>query len=74
MSTLISYLDLFDCLSHDQIQHPRLHLKGFDMVITPKHDYYPLTPEGQKQVPWFLRSWITPRDPPDCHVVCIMFI
>ncbi|KAH1225195.1 Mitochondrial fission protein ELM1 [Glycine max] len=52
-----------------QIQNPRLHLNRFDMVITPKHDYYPLTPEGQKQVPWFLRSWITPRDPPDCHVL-----
>ncbi|KAL2328447.1 hypothetical protein Fmac_021874 [Flemingia macrophylla] len=55
-----------------QIQHPRLHLNRFDMVITPKHDYYPLTPEAQKQVPRFLRSWITPRDPPDCHVVLTM--
>lgn len=52
-----------------QIQHPRLHLNRFDMVITPKHDYYPLTPQGQEQVPRFLRSWITPRDPPDSHVV-----
>ncbi|KHN21164.1 Hypothetical protein glysoja_006643 [Glycine soja] len=55
-----------------QIQHPRLHLNRFDMVITPKHDYYPLTPEGQEQVPRFLQSWITPRDPPDCHVVLTM--
>ncbi|XP_027346745.1 mitochondrial fission protein ELM1 [Abrus precatorius] len=52
-----------------QIQHPRFHLNRFDMVITPKHDYYPLTPEGQKQVPRFLQSWITPRDPPESHVV-----
>ncbi|XP_047173783.1 mitochondrial fission protein ELM1-like [Vigna umbellata] len=52
-----------------QIQHPRSHLNRFDMVITPHHDYYPLTPEGQNQVPRFLRSWITPREPPDSHVV-----
>jgi DNA-binding PadR family transcriptional regulator len=44
------------------------------MVITPKHDYYPLTPQGQEQVPRLIRSWITPRDPPDSHVVCIMCI
>ncbi|KAE9616759.1 hypothetical protein Lal_00035151 [Lupinus albus] len=55
-----------------QILHPRLSLNRFDMVITPKHDYYPLTPQGQKQVPQFLRSWITPRDPPDSHVVLTM--
>lgn len=55
-----------------QIQHPRSHLNRFDMVITPHHDYYPLTPEGQKQVPKFLRRWITPREPPDSHVVCVM--
>ncbi|KAK7257610.1 hypothetical protein RIF29_31694 [Crotalaria pallida] len=52
-----------------QILHPRLHLNRFDMVIAPKHDYYPLTPEGQKRVPRVLRSWITPRDPPDSHVI-----
>lgn len=52
-----------------QIQHPRLHLNRFDLVITPRHDYYPLTPEAQKQVPQFLRGWITPREPPDRHVV-----
>ncbi|XP_047153366.1 mitochondrial fission protein ELM1 [Vigna umbellata] len=55
-----------------QIQHPRSILNRFDMVITPKHDYYPLTPEGQKKIPRFLRSWITPRDPPDSHVVLTM--
>ncbi|XP_027343361.1 mitochondrial fission protein ELM1-like [Abrus precatorius] len=49
-----------------QIQHPRLHLNRFDMVITPHHDYYyPLTPEAQKQVPKFLRRWISPREPPE---------
>ncbi|XP_047316667.1 mitochondrial fission protein ELM1-like [Impatiens glandulifera] len=52
-----------------QIQHPRSHLDRFDMVITPHHDYYPLTPQAQEQVPRFLRRWITPRDPPDNHVV-----
>lgn len=52
-----------------QIQHPRVHLNRFDMVITPRHDYYPLTPHAQEQIPWFLRRWITPREPPDGHVV-----
>ncbi|CAN6557274.1 unnamed protein product [Malus baccata var. baccata] len=52
-----------------QILHPRLHLNRFDLVITPKHDYYPLTHEAQKQVPQFIHRWITPREPPDSHVV-----
>jgi hypothetical protein len=52
-----------------QIQHPRSHLNRFDMVITPHHDYYPLTPHAQKQIPWFLRRWITPREPPGKNVV-----
>lgn len=52
-----------------QIQHPRLHLNRFDLVITPRHDYYPLTAHAQQQVPHFLRRWITPREPPERHVV-----
>ncbi|XP_043712740.1 mitochondrial fission protein ELM1-like [Telopea speciosissima] len=52
-----------------QIQHPRLHLNRFDLVITPQHDYYPLTPQAQEQIPRFLRRWITPREPPDRHAV-----
>nr|XP_043631721.1 mitochondrial fission protein ELM1-like isoform X2 [Erigeron canadensis] len=52
-----------------QIQHPRSHLDRFDLVITPRHDYYPLTPEGKKRIPWFLRGWITPRQPPGRNVV-----
>ncbi|KAF5204503.1 Mitochondrial fission protein elm1 [Thalictrum thalictroides] len=52
-----------------QIQHPRSHLNRFDLVITPKHDYYPLTPQAQEQIPRFLRRWITPSEPPDSHVV-----
>ncbi|KAI3747162.1 hypothetical protein L6452_09610 [Arctium lappa] len=52
-----------------QIQHPRSHLNRFDLVITPCHDYYPLTPEGKKHIPWFLRGWITPRQPPGRNVV-----
>ncbi|KAL1558242.1 serine/threonine protein kinase [Salvia divinorum] len=52
-----------------QVQHPRSHLDRFDMVITPKHDYYSLTPQAQEQVPRFLRKWITPHDPPADHVV-----
>lgn len=52
-----------------QIQHPRMRLDRFDLVITPKHDYYPLTPEAQQQVPRFLRPWITPREPPGKNVI-----
>ncbi|GFZ20221.1 fission ELM1-like protein [Actinidia rufa] len=52
-----------------QIQHPRTQLHRFDMVITPHHDYYPLTPRAREQVPRFLRGWITPREPPDRNVV-----
>ncbi|KAK4343211.1 hypothetical protein RND71_039027 [Anisodus tanguticus] len=52
-----------------QIQHPRSRLNRFDLVITPRHDYYPLTPEGQKQIPWLLRRWITPRRSPERHVI-----
>ncbi|KAI3447437.1 hypothetical protein Pfo_004102 [Paulownia fortunei] len=52
-----------------QIQHPRSRLQRFDLVITPSHDYYPLTPEAQKQIPLFLRRWVTPRKPPDKCVV-----
>ncbi|XP_051149609.1 mitochondrial fission protein ELM1-like [Andrographis paniculata] len=51
-----------------QIQHPRSRLRRFDMVITPQHDYYPLTPEAQEQIPFLLR-WVAPRNPPDKHVV-----
>ncbi|GKC72317.1 fission protein ELM1-like protein, partial [Tanacetum coccineum] len=52
-----------------QIQHPRSHLSRFDLVISPRHDYYPQTPEGKKHIPWFLRGWITPRQPPRKNVV-----
>ncbi|TKY61960.1 Mitochondrial fission protein ELM1 [Spatholobus suberectus] len=52
-----------------QIQHPRFHLNRFDLVITPRHDYYPLTPHAQRQIPWFLRRWVTPREPPGRNVV-----
>ncbi|KAL4182580.1 hypothetical protein AMTRI_Chr11g150820 [Amborella trichopoda] len=52
-----------------QIQHPRTKLNRFDLVVTPRHDYYALTPSGQQEIPRFLRRWITPREPPDGHVV-----
>ncbi|KAF5473897.1 hypothetical protein F2P56_005847 [Juglans regia] len=52
-----------------QIQHPRSHLNRFDLVITPRHDYYPLTPHAQEQIPWFLRRWITPCESPGKNVV-----
>ncbi|PON78045.1 Mitochondrial fission protein ELM1-like [Parasponia andersonii] len=52
-----------------QIQHPRSHLSRFDLVVTPRHDYYPLTPHAQEQIPWFLRRWITPCEPPGRNVV-----
>lgn len=73
MSLLFSALDdnsTFNAVS--QIQHPRTRLDRFDLVVTPKHDYYPLTPHAQKQIPWYLRRWITPREIPDKHVVCII--
>ncbi|XP_057534277.1 mitochondrial fission protein ELM1 [Amaranthus tricolor] len=52
-----------------QIQHPRTRLDRFDMVITPRHDFYPLTPQAQVQIPRFIRPWITPREPPGRNVV-----
>lgn len=52
-----------------QIQHPRSHLDRFDLVITPKHDYFPLTPQAKEQVPRLLHRWITPNQPPDKHVI-----
>lgn len=57
-----------------KIQHPRLQLNRFDLVITPHHDYYPLTPQAQEQVPRFIRKWITPREPPDQRVVSVLTI
>ncbi|XP_010543810.1 PREDICTED: mitochondrial fission protein ELM1 isoform X2 [Tarenaya hassleriana] len=51
-----------------QVQHPRSNLERFDLVITPRHDYYPLTLEGQRQIPTFLRAWVTPREPPGRNV------
>ncbi|XP_068309134.1 mitochondrial fission protein ELM1-like [Pyrus communis] len=51
-----------------QIQHPRSHVDRFDLVIAPRHDYYPLTTHAQKQIPWLLRRWITPREPPGKNV------
>ncbi|XP_059463156.1 mitochondrial fission protein ELM1-like isoform X2 [Corylus avellana] len=70
----ISISSSIKCLAPDnvfvvQIQHPRSHLNRFDMVITPFHDYYPLTPHAQKQIPRFLRRWITPREPPGKNVI-----
>ncbi|KAM7263525.1 hypothetical protein ACFE04_001208 [Oxalis oulophora] len=56
-----------------QIQHPRSQLHRFDLVITPRHDYYPLTPEAQNQIPWFLRKLITPREPPDKRVLAFEY-
>lgn len=47
-------------------------MERFDMVITPQHDYYPLTPHAQEQVPRLLRKWITPQEPPDKHVVSLL--
>ncbi|RZC78314.1 hypothetical protein C5167_002503 [Papaver somniferum] len=52
-----------------QIQHPRRNLSRFDLVIAPQHDYYPLTPQAQVQIPKFLRKWVTPYEPPTKNVV-----
>ncbi|XP_074557309.1 mitochondrial fission protein ELM1-like [Curcuma longa] len=53
-----------------QVQHPRSCLDRFDLVVTPRHDYYALTASGQREVPRILRRWITPQEPPGSNVVC----
>ncbi|GAB4824652.1 hypothetical protein Ancab_007524 [Ancistrocladus abbreviatus] len=58
-----------DCVFAVQIQHPGTRFHRFDMVITPGHDYHPLTPEAQKQIPRFLWPLITPQEPPGRNVV-----
>lgn len=65
--------NLASCPLFFQVQHPRSHLERFDLVITPRHDYYSLTPEGKRQIPFFLRPWVTPREPPGRNVVCIFY-
>lgn len=52
-----------------QIQLPRNRLEQYDMVITPRHDYHALTPAASQEVPHYLLRWISPRHPPDKHVV-----
>ncbi|XP_047081654.1 mitochondrial fission protein ELM1 [Lolium rigidum] len=52
-----------------QIQHPRSRLDRFDLVVTPRHDYYALTASGQQEVPRLFRRWITPQEPPGRNVV-----
>ncbi|KAL2620463.1 hypothetical protein R1flu_000668 [Riccia fluitans] len=52
-----------------QIQHPRCNLDQFDMVITPVHDYHTLSPAAHQEVPRAIIPWLTPRQPPDKHVV-----
>lgn len=68
----ICYSFFFPFENMFQIQHPRSHLNRFDLVVTPRHDYYPLTPHAQKQIPWFLRRWVTPRESPGKNVVSIL--
>lgn len=53
-----------------QIQHPRWGLDQFDMIITPLHDYHTLSPAARQEVPKLVLPWLTPRQPPDKHVVC----
>ncbi|CAI9271649.1 unnamed protein product [Lactuca saligna] len=36
-----------------------------DLVVSPHHDYYLLTPEGKRHIiPWFLYGLISPNQPP----------
>ncbi|TVU29846.1 hypothetical protein EJB05_21434 [Eragrostis curvula] len=70
----ISYSSLIRKLTSDnvfviQIQHPRSRLDRFDLVVTPRHDYYALTTSGQQEVPRLFRRWITPQEPPGSNVV-----
>lgn len=75
LDTHAYYPQAFKCFTiWFQIQHPRSRIHRFDLVITPQHDYYPLMPEAQEQIPLFLRRWVTPRKPPDKHVVCYCLI
>ncbi|URD84923.1 hypothetical protein MUK42_27177 [Musa troglodytarum] len=55
-----------------QIQHPRSRLDRFDLVVTPRHDYYALTANGQQEIPRILRWCITPKEPPGRNVVLSM--
>jgi mitochondrial fission protein ELM1 len=52
-----------------QIQHPRSRLDRFDLVVTPRHDYYALIAGGQEEIPRLFRRWITPQEPPGRNVV-----
>ncbi|KAL6652859.1 hypothetical protein ACP70R_011784 [Stipagrostis hirtigluma subsp. patula] len=70
----ITYASSIRCLAPDnvfviQIQHPRFRLDRFDLVVTPRHDYYALTAKGQQEVPRLYRRWITPQEPPGPNVV-----
>ncbi|RLN07277.1 mitochondrial fission protein ELM1 [Panicum miliaceum] len=70
----ISYSSLIKKVASDnvfviQIQHPRSRLDRFDLVVTPRHDYYALTASGQQEVPRLFRRWITPQEPPGSNVV-----
>ncbi|GKU93791.1 hypothetical protein SLEP1_g7358 [Rubroshorea leprosula] len=70
----VSIASSIKCLASEnvfvvQIQHPRSQLNRFDLVITPQHDFYPLSAEAQEQIPRFLHRWITPREPPGRNVV-----
>ncbi|KAG2566114.1 hypothetical protein PVAP13_7NG212317 [Panicum virgatum] len=47
----------------------KFHLDRFDLVVTPRHDYYAFTAKGQQEVPRLLRRWITPQEPPGPNVV-----
>ncbi|TVU14621.1 hypothetical protein EJB05_38097, partial [Eragrostis curvula] len=70
----ISYASSIRCLDPDnvfviQIQHPRFRLDRFDLVVTPRHDYYALTARGQQEIPRLFRRWVTPLEPPGPNVV-----
>jgi mitochondrial fission protein ELM1 len=54
-----------------QIQHPRYRLDRFDLVVTPRHDYYALTTRGQREFPHLLWRWITAREPPGPNVLTV---
>ncbi|KAF0891884.1 hypothetical protein E2562_011280 [Oryza meyeriana var. granulata] len=70
----ISYASLIRCLTPDnvfviQIQHPRSRLDKFDLVVTPRHDFYALTARGRWEFPQLLWRWISLREPPGPNVV-----
>lgn len=69
LSIVEAFVYLANLGINSQIQHPRQRIDHFDLIVTPLHDYYALSPMGRQEVPRLLLPWLSPRQPPDKHVV-----